>query len=436
MSKLCCGDRLPATEEERRQAAATGRPPPQSDSGSSWSFSAGNSLLSGLHSHLFGDDSGSCLGQREPAPEKVVQKASETGRPPPAPIQAPPFPTPTGVSSDDLAGRSQPSNFQQPTQVCPACGETCEQRHKFCPFCGSPIATQSKAQIGTPLKARPRLGHQNVADDDLAGLLPSDEEDFARPEASAVVPEAPASRARAPKLHSVSSKQAGDDEASDVSSTLDNDVLADYYRLRGIDPSRRTAAKATATVTPQIEERTAPFASGQQVSRGSATPPPLASPHGSERSARTAEFGAGGYSREHADSRMPSAPSQDVRKPAHRLEPSLSEPIASSSPQAEAKKAQPVQWSWPIWALDRQQPCIEVYVEDEDTGEGRWIKQCTPLHRVVHPDGHDQFLAAEYIWDDESYEQDFEPQHVRPFWSKQTVLDMARDGTLESIRRP
>merc|ERR1712146_509592 len=103
---------------------------------------------------------------------------------------------------------------------------------------------------------------------------------------------------------------------------------------------------------------------------------------------------------------------------------------ANSAEPAVLSQNEAVQWSWPAWALDNKSPCIEVYVEDEETREGRWIQECVPLHRVVHPDGYDQFLACEYVWDGEPYELDFEPQHVRPRWTKQTVLELARAGTL------
>lgn len=305
-----------------------------------------------------------------------------------------------------------------------------------------------------PPKARLHLSHQSIADDGLAGLLPSDdEEEFARPspelarkhrsEVAAMSPGSQSSRAPAASaLHTREGvREAGDDEASDLSSTLDHDVLADYYRLRGIDPTLRTSAKASpapAPVAPQLEKIPSPTARGHQISRGpDPLNSPLASPHASERSAHTAEFGAGGYSRDQVESRVPPPEPQVSRQsPAPSPQVTASSLERSQAMHDAAKQAHGVQWSWPKWALDSKQPCIEVYVHDDDSGEGRWIKQCTPLHRVVHPDGHDQFLAAQYLWDDEPYEQDFEPQHVRPFWSKQTVLDMARDGTLESIRRP
>lgn len=81
----------------------------------------------------------------------------------------------------------------------------------------------------------------------------------------------------------------------------------------------------------------------------------------------------------------------------------------------------PGHWSWPDWALNHRQPCIEVYVEDEDTtGGGRWVN-ATPLHRVIDKQGHDAFLSAQYDWDGELYEQDFTPEHVRRQGERNTV---------------
>merc|ERR1719240_2547823 len=69
-------------------------------------------------------------------------------------------------------------------------------------------------------------------------------------------------------------------------------------------------------------------------------------------------------------------------------------------------------WEWPEWCLDPKQPCIEVFVEDEDTGEKRWVTG-EPQNRVIDTMDKDLFLCAEYEWNGEFYNQDFEPQHVR-----------------------
>lgn len=78
-------------------------------------------------------------------------------------------------------------------------------------------------------------------------------------------------------------------------------------------------------------------------------------------------------------------------------------------------------WEWPTWCLNFRQPCIEVYVVDEDTGTGRWVN-AEPQSRVVDKSGRDAYLCAEYQWDGEYYVQDFGPQHVRRRCQKETVF--------------
>merc|ERR1719387_240155 len=80
-------------------------------------------------------------------------------------------------------------------------------------------------------------------------------------------------------------------------------------------------------------------------------------------------------------------------------------------------------WSWPPWVLNAKDPQIEVYVEDEDTGRGRWVN-AEPQSRVVGKDGRDAFLCAEYEWDDDFFVQDFGPHHVRRRGHKETIMAM------------
>lgn len=80
----------------------------------------------------------------------------------------------------------------------------------------------------------------------------------------------------------------------------------------------------------------------------------------------------------------------------------------------------PSDWQWPAWCLNFKTPCIEVYVNDEDSGEWKWC-EAEPQSRVVNKAGHDAYLCAEYEWDGEFYVQDFGPQHVRRRGAKDTV---------------
>jgi len=97
---------------------------------------------------------------------------------------------------------------------------------------------------------------------------------------------------------------------------------------------------------------------------------------------------------------------------------------------------QPDHWEWPPWCLIVKDPCIEVFVEDEDTGDSRWVR-AEPQNRVVDPHGNDTFLCAEYEWDGEYYNQDFGPQHVRRRGAKYTVKELvSKNNILGATDRP
>eukprot|EP00927_Polykrikos_kofoidii_P081446 TRINITY_DN7881_c0_g1_i1.p1 TRINITY_DN7881_c0_g1~~TRINITY_DN7881_c0_g1_i1.p1 ORF type:complete len:958 (+),score=203.94 TRINITY_DN7881_c0_g1_i1:40-2913(+) len=86
-------------------------------------------------------------------------------------------------------------------------------------------------------------------------------------------------------------------------------------------------------------------------------------------------------------------------------------------------------WTWPKWATDKTNPCIEVYVEDdEDDGQSRWVS-AVPINRVVDDLGADAYLAAHYDWDGEGYDQDFTPEHVRRRGTTMTVRDLLLGGS-------
>lgn len=91
-------------------------------------------------------------------------------------------------------------------------------------------------------------------------------------------------------------------------------------------------------------------------------------------------------------------------------------------------------WEWPLWSLNHKQPCIEVFVEDDDTGESKWVAG-EPLNRVINEAGKDTFLCVEYEWHGEFYTQDFKPHQVRRQGDNRTVMDLCREGTGNSIPR-
>lgn len=102
-------------------------------------------------------------------------------------------------------------------------------------------------------------------------------------------------------------------------------------------------------------------------------------------------------------------------------------PASAPPPAAPAKvplKAEgPRRWEWPAFCLNFKQPCIEVYVVDEETNAGRWVR-AEPQSRVVDKAGRDAYLCVEYDWDGEDYVQDFGPQHVRKIGQTMTVFQM------------
>jgi len=105
--------------------------------------------------------------------------------------------------------------------------------------------------------------------------------------------------------------------------------------------------------------------------------------------------------------------------------PTPSEKPASLSPPAGALGAggPANRWEWPPWCLNFKKPCIEVWVFDDDTNQGKWVS-AEPQTRVVDKNGRDAYLCAEYCWDGEYFVQDFGPQHVRRRGHKETVFDM------------
>jgi len=114
----------------------------------------------------------------------------------------------------------------------------------------------------------------------------------------------------------------------------------------------------------------------------------------------------------------------DVPKPP----PTLAAPPANVNRSAAPPKPRtmPIGWEWPAWCLNFKAPCIEVYVDDEENNEGRWV-EAEPQSRVVDKAGRDAYLCVEYEWDGEFYVQDFGPHQVRRRGQTSTVADEAME---------
>lgn len=83
-------------------------------------------------------------------------------------------------------------------------------------------------------------------------------------------------------------------------------------------------------------------------------------------------------------------------------------------------------WEWPKWCLTFKEPCIEVYVVDDETGECRWV-HAVPQSKVVDKSGRDAYLCVEYEWNGDFFFQDFGPQTVRRRGDDKSVFDILRD---------
>jgi hypothetical protein len=114
-------------------------------------------------------------------------------------------------------------------------------------------------------------------------------------------------------------------------------------------------------------------------------------------------------------------------QPSKPLQPN-SEQVLYETPQEVSK---PSKWQWPTWSLNTKEKGIEVYVEDDDSGESRWC-EATPQFRVVDKEGNDAYLCAEYEWDDDFYVQDFSPEHVRKRGQRMTVHQIVSLGSQAS----
>lgn len=91
--------------------------------------------------------------------------------------------------------------------------------------------------------------------------------------------------------------------------------------------------------------------------------------------------------------------------------------------ESENSERMPKHFQWPAWSLNNAEPCIEVFVMDDESGQGQWCP-AEPQSRVVDFDQQDAYLCAEYLWEGDYYIQDFGPRHVRKRGSQICVLEL------------
>lgn len=115
----------------------------------------------------------------------------------------------------------------------------------------------------------------------------------------------------------------------------------------------------------------------------------------------------------------------DTRASSHKSESALPSSFRSSPRTKENVQVLPFTWDWPDWCLHKNPPCIEVYVEDEETNTWHWLPG-DPESRVVDKHGKDAYLCAEYDWEGEFFVQDFGPTQVRRAGMTLSVADMLR----------
>mmetsp|Transcript_81556 Transcript_81556/g.231115 ORF Transcript_81556/g.231115 Transcript_81556/m.231115 type:complete len:239 (-) Transcript_81556:114-830(-) len=107
-------------------------------------------------------------------------------------------------------------------------------------------------------------------------------------------------------------------------------------------------------------------------------------------------------------------------------------PEARTTGGSASREAPTTDWVWPPWVLNFNSSCIEVRVQDEETGQWDWFP-AEPKSRVVDTNGRDVYLCAQYRWTDgEAYSQDFGPQHVRRRGQPLTVFDIISLGGHET----
>lgn len=86
-------------------------------------------------------------------------------------------------------------------------------------------------------------------------------------------------------------------------------------------------------------------------------------------------------------------------------------------------------WEWPKWCLAYFEPCVEVYVIDDETDKRKWVGGM-PRERVMDEKGQDAYLSVEYMWEGELFIQEFPPEHVRQPGRTATVRDFLERGEL------
>merc|ERR1719171_1964110 len=84
---------------------------------------------------------------------------------------------------------------------------------------------------------------------------------------------------------------------------------------------------------------------------------------------------------------------------------------SKQSPSAASQR--PAGWKWPLWALDKQKPCIQVWVRDRNSEKGGVWLDGVPYKAVGDRNGNHKFLCVDYKHDGEEKSTDFSPELVK-----------------------
>merc|ERR1712136_573181 len=92
-----------------------------------------------------------------------------------------------------------------------------------------------------------------------------------------------------------------------------------------------------------------------------------------------------------------------------------------------AETSTDVKWQWPAWCFQENPPCIEVCVYEDDDQEFHWLTAVGKPPPAAGSVG-ESYLAAEYVYRNESFTNEFHPSHVRKMGSHRTVAHILLDG--------
>jgi len=92
-----------------------------------------------------------------------------------------------------------------------------------------------------------------------------------------------------------------------------------------------------------------------------------------------------------------------------------------------AETSTDVKWQWPAWCFQENPPCIEVCVYEDDDQEFHWLTAVGKPPPAAGSVG-ENYLAAEYVYRNESFTNEFHPSHVRKMGSHRTVAHILLEG--------